>query len=210
MGPFAVKGPRPLGKGGIPYGRYGKINAEALALHKKFHGKLEVRCKAPLENGHDLALAYTPGVAEPCRKIKENPDLSFEYTCRGNMVAVISGGTRVLGLGDIGPEAAMPVMEGKSVLYKKFGDIDSIPICIDTKDPEEFVNIVTKLQPSFGGINLEDIASPKCYWIEMNSSNAAPSRFSMMTSTEPPSLPALPSLAPCALPKRTLQRSRLW
>ena len=143
-----------------------KINAEALALHKKFHGKLEVRCKAPLENGHDLALAYTPGVAEPCRKIKENPDLSFEYTCRGNMVAVISDGTRVLGLGDIGPEAAMPVMEGKSVLYKKFGDIDSIPICIDTKDPEEFVNIVTKLQPSFGGINLEDIASPKCYWIE--------------------------------------------
>ena len=122
-----------------------KINAEALALHKKFHGKLEVRCKAPLENGHDLALAYTPGVAEPCRKIKENPDLSFEYTCRGNMVAVISDGTRVLGLGDIGPEAAMPVMEGKSVLYKKFGDIDSIPICIDTKDPEEFVNIVTKL-----------------------------------------------------------------
>ena len=143
-----------------------KINAEALALHKKFHGKLEVRCKAPLENGHALALAYPPGVAEPCRKIKENPDLSFEYTCRGNMVAVISDGTRVLGLGDIGPEAAMPVMEGKSVLYKKFGDIDSIPICIDTKDPEEFVNIVTKLQPSFGGINLEDIASPKCYWIE--------------------------------------------
>lgn len=142
------------------------LNKEALELHAKNHGKLEVRCKVPLENGHDLSLAYTPGVAEPCRKIKENPDLSFEYTCRGNMVAVISDGTRVLGLGDIGPEAAMPVMEGKAVLYKKFGDVDSVPICIDTKDPEEFVNIVEKLQPSFGGINLEDISSPKCYAIE--------------------------------------------
>ena len=143
-----------------------ELNKEALELHAKNHGKLEVRCKVPLENGHDLSLAYTPGVAEPCRKIKENPDLSFEYTCRGNMVAVISDGTRVLGLGDIGPEAAMPVMEGKAVLYKKFGDVDSVPICIDTKDPEEFVNIVETLQPSFGGINLEDISSPKCYAIE--------------------------------------------
>ena len=104
------------------------LNAEALEMHAKNHGKLEVRCKVPLENGHDLSIAYTPGVAEPCRKIKENPDLSFEYTCRGNMVAVISDGTRVLGLGDIGPEAAMPVMEGKAVLYKKFGDVDSVPI----------------------------------------------------------------------------------
>lgn len=143
-----------------------ELNKEALELHAKNHGKLEVRCKVPLENGHDLSLAYTPGVAEPCRKIKENPDLSFEYTWRGNMVAVISDGTRVLGLGDIGPEAAMPVMEGKAVLYKKFGDVDSVPICIDAKDPEEFVNIVEKLQPSFGGINLEDISSPKCYAVE--------------------------------------------
>ena len=143
-----------------------ELNKEALEMHLKYHGKLEMRCKAPLENGHDLAIAYTPGVAEPCRKIKENPNMSFEYTCRGNMVAVITDGTRVLGLGDIGPQAAMPVMEGKAVLYKKFGDVDSIPICIDTKDPEEFINIVTKLQPSFGGINLEDISSPKCYQIE--------------------------------------------
>lgn len=142
------------------------LNQEALALHEKNHGKLEVRCKVPLEDGHDLSVAYTPGVAEPCRKIKDNPELSFEYTCRGNMVAVISDGTRVLGLGDIGPEAAMPVMEGKAVLYKKFGDVDAVPICIGTKNPEEFVQIVEKLQPSFGGINLEDIASPKCYKIE--------------------------------------------
>ena len=143
-----------------------ELNRESLEMHAKNHGKLEVRCKVPLENGHDLSIAYTPGVAEPCRKIKENHDLSFEYTCRGNMVAVISDGTRVLGLGDIGPEAAMPVMEGKAVLYKKFGDVDAVPICIDTKDPKEFVNIVEKLQPSFGGINLEDIRSPECFEIE--------------------------------------------
>ena len=142
------------------------FNKAALEMHETHKGKVGFVSKVEVATRDDLSTAYTPGVAEPCRKIKENPDLSFEYTCRGNMVAVISDGTRVLGLGDIGPEAAMPVMEGKSVLYKKFGDIDSIPICIDTKDPEEFVNIVTKLQPSFGGINLEDIASPKCYWIE--------------------------------------------
>jgi malate dehydrogenase (oxaloacetate-decarboxylating) len=143
-----------------------KLNEEALKMHADNHGKLETHCKVPLEDGHDLAIAYTPGVAAPCLKIKDNPELSFEYTWRGNVVAVITDGTRVLGMGDIGPEAAMPVMEGKSVLYKKFGDIDSIPICIDTKDPEEFVNIVEKLQPSFGGVNLEDISSPKCYQIE--------------------------------------------
>ena len=143
-----------------------KLNEESLQMHAANHGKLETRCKVPLENGHDLAIAYTPGVAAPCLKIKDDPKLSFEYTWRGNVVAVITDGTRVLGMGDIGAEAAMPVMEGKSVLYKKFGDIDSVPICIDTKDPDEFISIVEKLQPSFGGVNLEDISSPKCYQIE--------------------------------------------
>lgn len=143
-----------------------KLNEEALAMHKKFNGKLAVVSKVPLKDGHDLSIAYTPGVAEPCRKIKDAKDLSFEYTWRGNCVAVVSDGTRVLGLGDIGPEAAMPVMEGKAVLYKTFGDVDAVPICIDAKDPKEFINMVQRLQPSFGGINLEDISSPKCYEIE--------------------------------------------
>jgi malate dehydrogenase (oxaloacetate-decarboxylating) len=142
------------------------LNEESLAMHKKFNGKLGVVSKVPLKDGHDLAIAYTPGVAEPCRKIEKDHDLSFEYTCRGNMVAVVSDGTRVLGLGNIGPEAAMPVMEGKAVLYKTFGDVDAVPICIDAKDAKEFINMVQRLQPSFGGINLEDISSPKCYEIE--------------------------------------------
>ena len=129
----------------------------------KFHA---VASKVPLNNREDLALAYTPGVAEPCKAIKENKELSFEYTCRGNTVAIVSDGTRVLGLGDIGPEAAMPVMEGKAVLFKTFGDVDAIPICIDTKDPEEIIETVRRLQPTFAGINLEDFSSPKCYEIE--------------------------------------------
>jgi malate dehydrogenase (oxaloacetate-decarboxylating) len=139
---------------------------ESLELHAKNNGKLAVISKVAVKNRHDLAIAYTPGVAEPCRKIEEDKNLSFEYTCRGNMVAIVSDGTRVLGLGDIGPEAAMPVMEGKAVLFKTFGDVDAVPICIDAKDPDEFVNMVTRLQPSFAGINLEDISSPKCYEIE--------------------------------------------
>lgn len=142
------------------------LNEESLAMHKKFNGKLGVVSKVPLKDGHDLSIAYTPGVAEPCRKIEKDKNLSFEYTWRGNCVAVVSDGTRVLGLGDIGPEAAMPVMEGKAVLYKTFGDVDAVPICIDAKDAKEFVNMVQRLQPSFGGINLEDISSPKCYEIE--------------------------------------------
>ena len=112
------------------------------------------------------AVAYTPGVAEPCKDIKENKDLSFEYTCRGNMVAIISDGTRVLGLGDIGPEAAMPVMEGKAALFKTFGDVDAVPVCLGTKDPDEFIRTVKILEPNYAGINLEDISSPKCYEIE--------------------------------------------
>ena len=142
------------------------LNEEALQVHKEHNGKLATIPKAKLEDAHDLSVLYTPGVAEPCRKIREEKDLSFDYTCRGNMVAVVSDGTRVLGLGNIGPEAGMPVMEGKSVLYKVFADIDSVPICLDTADKEKFIETVRYLQPSFAGINLEDIESPKCYDVE--------------------------------------------
>lgn len=142
------------------------IREESLKMHRDYQGKLEVSSKVPLKNRHDLSLAYTPGVAEPCKEIKLNKELSFELTCRGNMVAIVTDGTRVLGLGDIGPEAAMPVMEGKSVLFKTFGDVDAVPICLDTKDPVKFIEAVKLLQPSFAGINLEDISSPKCYDIE--------------------------------------------
>jgi malate dehydrogenase (oxaloacetate-decarboxylating) len=142
------------------------LREESLKMHLDHNGKLEVHCKVPLKNGHDLAVAYTPGVAEPCKEIKIKKDMSFEYTCRGNMVAICTDGTRVLGLGNIGPEAAMPVMEGKAVLFKNFGDVDAVPVCIDEHDPDKFVAIVRALQPSFAGINLEDISSPKCYDIE--------------------------------------------
>ena len=142
------------------------LREESLKMHLDHNGKLEVHCKVPLKNGHDLAVAYTPGVAEPCKEIKIKKDMSFEYTCRGNMVAICTDGTRVLGLGNIGPEAAMPVMEGKAVLFKNFGDVDAVPICIDEHDPDKFIAIVRALQPSFAGINLEDISSPKCYDIE--------------------------------------------
>lgn len=142
------------------------IREEALKAHKEHQGKLQVGSKMPLKNMHDLSIAYTPGVAEPCKEIKLNKELSFEYTCRGNMIAVISDGTRVLGLGDIGPEAAMPVMEGKSVIYKTFADVDAVPICLGTKDPAKIIEIIKLLEPSFAGINLEDFSSPKCYDIE--------------------------------------------
>ena len=142
------------------------LREEALQYHQEHNGKLGMIAKMPLRDGYDLSLAYTPGVAEPCMEIHRDKDLSFEYTCRGNMIAVITDGTRVLGLGDIGPEAAIPVMEGKAVLYKTFGDIDAMPISLDTKDPDEFIKAVMMLQPNFAGINLEDISSPKCYDIE--------------------------------------------
>ncbi|MEG0832109.1 MAG: malic enzyme-like NAD(P)-binding protein, partial [Acidaminococcaceae bacterium] len=142
------------------------LGEESMKLHADNNGKLAVISKVPIKNRHDLAIAYTPGVADPCKAIKDKPELSFELTCRGNMVAIISDGTRVLGLGDIGPEAAMPVMEGKAVLFKTFGDVDAVPICLDTKDPEQFIATVKLLQPTFAGINLEDISSPKCYEIE--------------------------------------------
>lgn len=142
------------------------LREEALKLHMDNNGKIAVVSKVSIATRHDLAIAYTPGVAEPCKDIKEDKNLSFEYTCRGNMVAIITDGTRVLGLGDIGPEAAMPVMEGKAALFKTFGDVDAVPVCLDTKDPDEFIRTVKLLQPNYAGVNLEDISSPKCYEIE--------------------------------------------
>lgn len=142
------------------------LREEAIKLHMDNNGKIAVVSKVPIATRHDLAIAYTPGVAEPCKDIKEDKNLSFEYTCRGNMVAIITDGTRVLGLGDIGPEAAMPVMEGKAALFKTFGDVDAVPVCLDTKDPDEFIRTVKLLQPNYAGVNLEDISSPKCYEIE--------------------------------------------
>jgi malate dehydrogenase (oxaloacetate-decarboxylating) len=142
------------------------IRERALEFHRRNTGKLCVTAKVVINNLEDLSIAYTPGVAEPCKEISKDKDLSFEYTCRGNMVAVISDGTRVLGLGDIGPEAAMPVMEGKALLFKNFADVDAVPICLDTKDPEKIIETIRLLQPTFAAINLEDFSSPKCYYIE--------------------------------------------
>ncbi|WP_418792501.1 NAD(P)-dependent malic enzyme [Phosphitispora sp. TUW77] len=138
----------------------------ALRLHKELVGKIEVTSKVEVDSMDALSLAYTPGVAEPCMVIHQNPDAVYEYTARGNMVAVISDGTAVLGLGDIGPLAAMPVMEGKCVLFKKFAGVDAFPLCIATKDVDEIVQVVKALEPSFGGINLEDISAPRCFEIE--------------------------------------------
>ena len=140
--------------------------AQALRQHEKWHGKIEVVSRAKLETPEDLSIAYTPGVAEPCLKIAEDRELSYIYTRRSNMVAVITDGTAVLGLGDIGPEAGMPVMEGKCVLFKEFGDVDAFPLCIRSKDVDEIVNTVALLAGSFGGINLEDISAPRCFEIE--------------------------------------------
>lgn len=142
------------------------IYQEALEMHEKVKGKLEVQLKVPLNESHDLSLAYTPGVAQPCREIAKNKEDVYKYTWKQNSVAVVSDGTAVLGLGDIGPEAAMPVMEGKSILFKKFGHIDAVPICLDTKDPQDIIRIVKAIAPSFGGINLEDISAPRCVEIE--------------------------------------------
>ncbi len=137
----------------------------APAYHKFYEGKLQVMPKCAIRNMDDFAIWYTPGVAAPCRLIKEDKDLSFEYTNRWNYVAVVSDGTRVLGLGDIGPEAAMPVMEGKAILFKYLGGVDAFPLCINTKDPEKFLEFLELIEPTFGGINLEDIEKPKCYYI---------------------------------------------
>ncbi len=152
------------------YGRRkgGKMNyaEESLRLHGEWKGKIEVISRVPVKNKEDLSLAYTPGVAEPCLAIQKDIDKSYELTRRHNMCAVITDGSAVLGLGDIGPEAGMPVMEGKCVLFKSFGDVDAFPLCVKTKDVDEFVNTVALISGSFGGINLEDISAPRCFEIE--------------------------------------------
>lgn len=142
------------------------VREEAVQKKLELGGFLTTGTKYPLKDAHDLSVAYTPGVAEPCLRIKDNEELSFDLTCRGNMVAVVSDGTRVLGLGNIGAAAAMPVMEGKSLLFKRFGNVDCVPIVIDSDDTEEIIRTVKLLQKNFAGINLEDISSPKCYEIE--------------------------------------------
>lgn len=141
-------------------------NEKALLLHEQWNGKLETVSKTPVKSREDLALAYTPGVAEPCKVIAENPEAAYKYTMKANTVAVVSDGSAVLGLGNIGPHAAMPVMEGKAVLFKEFGGVNAVPICLDTQDTEEIIKAVTWLAPGFGGINLEDISAPRCFEIE--------------------------------------------
>ena len=141
-------------------------NEKALFLHKEWNGKLETTSKFHIKTREDLALAYTPGVGEPCKKIAENPEDVYVYTMKANTVAVVSDGSAVLGLGNIGPYAAMPVMEGKAVLFKEFGGVNAVPICLDTQDTEEIIKAVTWLAPGFGGINLEDISAPRCFEIE--------------------------------------------
>lgn len=141
-------------------------NEASLKMHEENHGKMEIRSKVAIKDRDDLSTAYTPGVAEPCRKIHANEDDVYKYTLKSNTVAVVSDGTAVLGLGDIGPKAAIPVMEGKSILFKEFAGIDAFPICLDTKDPDEIVETVKRIAPVFGGINLEDISAPRCFEIE--------------------------------------------
>ncbi len=139
---------------------------KALALHKEWNGKLETVSKSPVKSREDLSLAYTPGVAEPCKVIAQDKEAAYTYTMKANTVAVVSDGSAVLGLGNIGPYAAMPVMEGKAVLFKEFGNVNAVPICLDTQDTEEITKAVTYLAPGFGGINLEDISAPRCFEIE--------------------------------------------
>lgn len=141
-------------------------NKKALLMHEKWNGKLEIVSKSPVKSREDLAVAYTPGVAEPCKVIAGDKEAAYKYTMKANTVAVVSDGSAVLGLGNIGPHAAMPVMEGKAVLFKEFGGVNAVPICLDTQDTEEIIKAVTWLAPGFGGINLEDISAPRCFEIE--------------------------------------------
>ncbi len=141
-------------------------NKEALLRHEKYGGKITIGSKFPLEGRDDLSVAYTPGVAEPCREIAKDPELAYKYTAKKNLVAVVSDGSAVLGLGNIGAKASIPVMEGKSVLFKFFADVDAVPICLDTQDTEELIRTVQLISPCFGGINLEDISAPRCFEIE--------------------------------------------
>ncbi len=142
---------------------YGRLSVEA---HAKTQGKVEIRSKMPLQNAFDLSIAYTPGVAQPCLDIHEDVSKAYTYTCKGNMVAVVSDGSAVLGLGNIGPEAALPVMEGKAVLFKHFGNVDAVPVVLNTQDTEEIIAVVKAIAPTYGGINLEDISAPRCFEIE--------------------------------------------
>lgn len=141
-------------------------NEKALELHKEWNGKLETVSKTPVKSREDLSLAYTPGVAEPCKVIAGDKEAAYTYTIKANTIAVVSDGSAVLGLGNIGPYAAMPVMEGKAVLFKEFGGVNAVPICLDTQDTEEIIKAVTWMAPGFGGINLEDISAPRCFEIE--------------------------------------------
>jgi malate dehydrogenase (oxaloacetate-decarboxylating) len=142
---------------------YGKL---ALESHKKYKGKISIESKMPLDTKDDLSIAYTPGVARPCQEIAKDKEKAYDYTSKGNLVAVVSDGTAVLGLGNIGPEAALPVMEGKAVLFKKFANVDAVPIVLATQDPDEIVQTIKNIAPGFGGINLEDISAPRCFEIE--------------------------------------------
>jgi malate dehydrogenase (oxaloacetate-decarboxylating) len=142
------------------------INERALDLHKKWGGKIATEVKSKIHDKDDLTIAYTPGVAAPCRAIAERPESVYDYTIKNNTIAIVTDGSAVLGLGNIGASAALPVMEGKAVLFKEFGDLNAFPICLKTQDPDEIINIVKNISPVFGGINLEDIAAPRCFYIE--------------------------------------------
>lgn len=142
------------------------INEKALQLHEEWNGKLEIISKVPVKSREDLSLAYTPGVAEPCKVIAQDQEAAYKYTMKANTVAVVSDGSAVLGLGNIGPYAALPVMEGKAVLFKEFGGVNAVPICLDTQDTEEIIKTIVHIAPAFGGINLEDISAPRCFEIE--------------------------------------------
>ena len=168
--------------------RIKNLREEALAMHKDYQGKIEVRVKVPVRETDDLTLAYSPGVAEPCMEIHKNPADVDVYTNHSNFVCVVSNGTAVLGLGDIGPAAAMPVMEGKSLLFKTFGDVDAFPLCVNTKDTAKIVEMVELLAPTFGGVNLEDIKAPECFVIEdsLKKNGVFKAPFSMTTGTAPP------------------------
>ena len=142
------------------------INEKALQMHEQWNGKIETTAKSKVNSREDLSIAYTPGVAEPCKVIAKDKEAAYKYTMKANTVAVVSDGSAVLGLGNIGPHAAMPVMEGKAVLFKEFGGVNAVPICLDTQNTEEIIKTVVNIAPAFGGINLEDISAPRCFEIE--------------------------------------------